>query len=196
MNVLCLSGQKRSGKDTACALITELLEASDKKVKRVALADTMKEITSKLFNIDVDEVNIMKDDENIMIGKLTKHNDLAPYDIDVMTTMRGVLQQLGQHLKSYFGNNVWFDLACQKIQDEDTLYIITDIRFPFELDNFQTKFNARSIKINRDTGMEQDLHESEAFINDIVTDWTVDNNGTLEEFKEHLREILLANGYL
>lgn len=194
MNVICMAGEKRSGKDTACILATELLTEAGYKVQRVALADAMKEITSKVLSVGLDDVETLKDDEDIMIGEIIYSE--GPVYTEPFTNMRGVLQRLGEHLKVYFGKNVWFDLACQKITEEKTVYIITDIRFPFELDNFVTKFNAWSIKIERDTDLDTDNHESEKFIKDIETSHIIDNNSSMEKFKENLRDILLSESYL
>jgi hypothetical protein len=190
MKVLCFAGEKRSGKDTGCILTTELLNEAGYKVQRIALADTMKEITSQILNISIDKVEAYKNNEDWSIHGI---GESGP---EYFTNMRGVLQNLGQHLKHYFGNNVWFDLASNKIIDEEVVYIVTDIRFPFELDLFMKKFGAWSIKIERDLDRPTDTHESEAFINDIITDHIIDNNGTLDEFKERLRDILIVQDYL
>ena len=80
------------------------------------------------------------------------------------------------------------------------LWIISDTRFPNELKAVKDK-NGITIRINRDLPtadyktLEQ-LHPSETALDDAEFDYVIDNNGTIEELEEKVRQILLKEGIL
>lgn len=69
-------------------------------------------------------------------------------------------------------------------------WIISDVRFPSEVQALR-KEKSILIKINRTTGLD-DTHKSESAL-DYYDKWdyTIDNNGTIEELIEKIREILI-----
>lgn len=181
MQVITLSGKKRAGKDTSGLYLKHaLINTYGKKVELIALAEPMKDMVAKLLNITVEEVEYLKNAEVEYIN----YSGVNPL------TVRNLLQNFGQGLKEYFGRDVWCELVEKKMTDDDTIYIITDVRFPFELDYFLKRYATNSIKIEKDQEYDEDSHESEQYIDDIKTQFIVENNGTLDMLEEHLKDIL------
>jgi len=70
-------------------------------------------------------------------------------------------------------------------------WIITDMRFPNEMKAVKDR-NGISIRVKRPQLIPKDFeHESETALNDALFDYEIDNNGTIEELIEKVREILI-----
>lgn len=75
-------------------------------------------------------------------------------------------------------------------------WIITDMRFPNELEAVKTR-NGITIRINRNfyTGVDNHLaaqqHESETALDNATFDYTISNDGTIEELIEKVKQILI-----
>ena len=80
-------------------------------------------------------------------------------------------------------------------------WIITDTRFPNEIEAVK-KRGGITIRVNRDyvlTGGPEDpkkQHESETALDNAEFDYVIDNNGTIEELIEEVREILIKEKLL
>jgi hypothetical protein len=86
----------------------------------------------------------------------------------------------------------------------DKLYpnwIVTDMRFPNELEAIKNR-EGITIRVNRDIRckdgladivgrMKEEQHPSETALDDATFDYTIDNNGTIEELIEKVKEILI-----
>ena len=169
--IIAIVGEKRCGKDTAYALLKELLGDN---WERIGLADEIKAITSDVLKIPLADLEILKNKETPILG-----NGI---------TARHVLQNLGQRLKLNFGKELWCDLAHNKMV-KGRNYVITDIRYPFELEYFKMCEEVISIRVVRDTGLEKDTHSSETSSKDIPVDYTVDNNGTKNDLMGKLTDV-------
>jgi hypothetical protein len=80
-------------------------------------------------------------------------------------------------------------------------WIITDMRFPNELDSVKSR-GGITIRVNRGirckdglsditNRMIQEIHPSETALDNAIFDYTIDNNGTIEELIEKVKEILI-----
>lgn len=69
-------------------------------------------------------------------------------------------------------------------------WIITDVRFPNELEALKAR-NGLSIRVNTNRAGIVSNHESETALDDATFDYVIDNNGTMEELIEMVREILI-----
>ena len=83
------------------------------------------------------------------------------------------------------------------IPQEYPKWIISDTRFPNEIESVK-KHNGLTIRINRDSVLrtgklfDTDNHESETALDDYQGfDYVIDNNGTIEELKEVVKDILI-----
>jgi hypothetical protein len=123
-------------------------------------------------------------------------------------TVRELLQILGtEAMRDGLHTNVWVNglfadyKATIKEWDEfgnDTRveypnWIITDMRFPNEIAAVELR-EGITIRVNRDNGtraIDVNPHPSETALDDAKFDYTIENNGTLDELVEKVRAILI-----
>ena len=74
-------------------------------------------------------------------------------------------------------------------------WIITDMRFPNELEAVK-KRGGITIRVNRNLEESKNQHESETELDNAEFDYVIDNNGTIEELIEKVREILIKEKLL
>lgn len=157
---------------------------------------------------------------NLKMKPGRRQDGIFPKKVDmelVPMTVRDLLQKLGtEAMREGLHNNVWVNALFAEYQSkrkengfsrtvksaegipvgyeyevEYPNWIITDTRFPNELDAVRRK-NGLAIKIVRNSeNTVGTQHISETALNH-VTDWdyVVENNGTLEELKQKLFDIL------
>ena len=172
---VALVGKMRSGKDTAADYIAEKRGAM-----KLAFADRLKHTFHELF-------------PNISSGNKPRRH----------------YQQYGELMRA-IDENVWINALEREIQRYEGLYspykrniVITDVRYPNELEwarsnNFVTiKINVDdSVKIRRviEAGDDFDsftlAHKTELNTEYLACDYTVTNNGTLEELYAQLDAVL------
>lgn len=69
-------------------------------------------------------------------------------------------------------------------------WIITDMRFLNEMEAVKKK-DGITIRVNRNLEESKDQHESETELDNAEFDYVIDNNGTIEELIEKVKEILI-----
>lgn len=69
-------------------------------------------------------------------------------------------------------------------------WIITDVRFLNEMEAVK-KRDGITIRVNRDLEKSKDEHESETELDNVEFDYVIDNNGTIKELIEKVRQILI-----
>ena len=163
-NVISISGQKRAGKD----MVTKILLKKIKGSYRVALADPMKYILADMLGLTYEELDKLKND------------DSKPH--------RKYLQNLGQKCKEYFGKECWADYSRHVIANlpKDSTAIISDVRFPFETRDTDITINVVRTSLGKTT----DSHPSENSMGDITFDFTIYNDGTLEDLDKEVEALV------
>lgn len=144
----------------------------------------------------------------------TKHTDYTCYQAGKRSiTIRQLLQQIGTEvMRDAIHPNIWinalFNDYYKSIKElnpfEDPIpyfeknakypnWIITDLRFPNELKAVKEK-KGITIRVNRDLQKESDdySHISETALDDAEFDYVINNNGTIDDLIESVREILKA----
>lgn len=123
------------------------------------------------------------------------------------STMREVLQALGTEcLRDNFYSQVWVNALMSEYtgwtdyrgyptaEEREKCYpqnwIITDTRFPNELQALKEK-DAVFIRVNRDSVKSGDQHRSETSWQDWNFDYIIENNGSIEQLVDQVREILV-----
>jgi energy-coupling factor transporter ATP-binding protein EcfA2 len=179
--MILLTGHAGAGKDTTCAILKELIPNS----VSFALADLLKVMTFKILKY-----------MEVPIGGV---NDL--YDVATKNNYRRYLQHFGEICREVFGTDFWPSMVIKKVK---TLYpnqvvIITDIRYKDDMSSFkQFDKNALSIKIISKV-YEYKLnssHPSETEIDECTCDEVVENNGTMDELRNHLRDVCERRGLI
>ena len=164
--IILVGGKKGSGKNHVADTLKEYLESKNITVDLYAFADPMKEIIQKTFDINLDQLNEMK-------------NEKFPIEFfdgsrDNVTDMRSIIQKFGtEAMQSVFGVKVWKNLADEFIENSKAdVVIVTDFRFPNEcIDNSYT-LNVKNSK----TDDVKDNHSSENLLNDFDFDFTIENS--------------------
>lgn len=212
--IIALSGRAGSGKDTVGKLIQYLTaeDVSTHFLKRVRaglsidgyhnssfenkkFAGKLKLIGSILAGVSVEDF------EDQDFKKL-------PMSLEWEMTYREFLQKLGtEAMRDGLHKEVWVnalfadykatvkewdDLGNDKLVEYPD-WIITDMRFPNELDAVQLR-EGITIRVNRDNGtraIDTNPHPSETALDDAKFDYVIENDGTLDELVEKVRAILI-----
>lgn len=170
--VIVLSGKARSGKDTSLEILKRKYEQIGKKVISLYYASYIKEYAKKISSWD-------GNDEN---------------------KPRTLLQVLGTDIirntidKNFFINRIIEDIKVySKFFD---VIIIGDARFPEEIDYIKNEFkNVISVHINRkDMNLltkEEKKHVTETALDNYKRyDYEINNDGSIEDLKTKLEEII------
>lgn len=181
LNIIGICGYKRNGKDTLGDYLV-----SNYGYTKIGFADAMKEACKNIFGFNDEQ----------LYGDLKEYEDEF-WKISPRKTLQFVGTELFRHRISELlpdvKDNIWIKVVEKKILDNpDKKYVITDVRFFNEFE-FINKYNGLTIKVKRDTIDNDDSHISESFIDNIYTDFTITNNGTLEELYEKLNAIIFHN---
>ena len=123
--------------------------------------------------------------------------------INKNSTLREVLQIVGTELlREGFNKNVHVASTMANIKDKDNV-IITDLRFPNEMEAVKKK-GGITIRVNRSFNHKMgsketgtiDLtpeHESEKALDNAEFDYVIQNNGTISDLIDKIRNILIEN---
>jgi len=169
-----LCGCKQVGKDTAAQWLVE-----EQGYTRLAFADKLKEAVANLFNLTIQEIDILKTTG----GRVVVDDDVTPL-LYTSYSLRVFLQRFGTEMgRNTFGRHFWIGQWLDAFQmiDHDTPVVVTDVRFENE---------ARQIKIEGGfiiqivrPGYNPDGHASEERLSEHLIDAYVENNTNLDEFK-------------
>lgn len=171
MQIFLLSGKARSGKDTVADILEE--QFINKKVLRIAYADDVKYICKTYLGWDGEK------DE----------------------TGRTLLQEVGTILgRGHLGENYWVDRVKDILffsQNRYDVVIITDCRFPNEIEVIQDAYKGRctSIRVerpNHQSGLNaaQMEHISETALDDYEFDFEIMNDGSLDDLSRKINNII------
>lgn len=168
--IIAMIGKAGSGKDTAGAYISDEFG-----FKKDSFAGPIKRLVQDIFGLTYEEVHDRELREQ-------------PLEHWPSWTVRKLLQFIGTELfRNEFGKSIWVKSQILRIQNSDIdKWIITDARFPNELSDMKKAFGDQflSIKVVREgcdgqtkSGIKE--HESESY--DLRGDYTVENNGTIDD---------------
>lgn len=180
--IIGLSARKQHGKDTtADYLVSEYGFMKD------SLAGPMKESCRILFGLNDEQ----------MYGELKEVTDDR-----WKVTPRSIMQFMGTEIFRNFisnllpdiGENFWVNNLENRIKLEfeknaDTRVAVADVRFPNEADAIK-RLNGVLIKIIRPSMISDDEHPSEKSIDLINANFTIINDGTLEDLYKKIDDIM------
>lgn len=182
--LLGLIGSKGAGKDETANYIREKYG-----FVQYAFATPLKNICKELFSLTDEQLH----------GNLKE-----TFDERWNTTPRTILQKIGtdlfrQHLKDVIPelscDNIWirhFELWFEAHQEERC--VISDGRFSDEIKTIQQR-GGIIIHINRNV-VHTDTHVSEQIHKQFIPNYTIDNNGTIEELHEQIDKLFEKLSYL
>ena len=176
-------GKAGAGKDTIGDYLVE-----KHNFKKIALADPIKRLVKDVFALD----------DHTVYDRVAREQELERWP---GWTVRKLLQYVGTELfRENIDDAVWVKSLWYRIQDDkENNYVVTDVRFPNELQYF--KDNAKdgeftAIKVVRpgcDGGVGLKGHASEAY--DLEGDVEVLNDGTMEELYNKVDKLLGSKIY-
>ena len=206
MQLIGLMGLKGSGKD---AIANKFKELPNRNVYILKMADGLKEIVREYYDLG----------EDIYEDRYKKEQTLKEVSFDKIKndedTVRDLMIFLGQSLKDYYPN-IWINYLnknIQRIKDSDpyATIIVTDIRFPEEINNIRlfggcmmmversenyanAKLITRLLGVNFMSRFIISLFEPSitrrtewySFKSQNMMDYIIDNDGTVEEAVEEL----------
>jgi hypothetical protein len=188
--IIGLTGLKGSGKDTVGAYLVKEFG-----FERKAFADPLKRSVAALFDIPFSEIDKLKDMLDNWIF-LDMDGVLEPVS---KMNFRTFLQRYGTEAhRDIFGKNFWVDLTLP-VQGfyPGRAIVVTDVRFRNEAERVKY-LDGIIIRIKRGSleqhphGVEgePDVHESEIMDYPDLVDFTLYNDGTIEELFETVNQLL------
>lgn len=190
--IIALSGKKGSGKNTIASHLVDSFAREYKGPRNgvpfcitLAFADSLKGFCIDVLGLSKEQCYGTDDEKNTStrynwMNTPPMYNDL-PWGEGFMTG-RQVMQIFGTEcVRQWFGN-VWAEATIRKIlKEQPALAIVTDNRFPSEVDAILGHSKGYVIRLTR-SPYEQDEHESEIALDDY--NWDKENcyvldNGSL-----------------
>lgn len=126
--IIGVCGLKGAGKDT----IGDIICKNDDSFVKMSFADTLKDITAILMGWDR---KLLQGDTIESREWREKADDYWSDKFGKMITPRIILQELGTNvLRNQFLQSIWVDSLQKKLMEIDKNVVITDVRFPNEID--------------------------------------------------------------
>lgn len=164
--IIGLSGYAQSGKDEIAKILLE------EGFERAAFADTLREALMALNPLAGYGV-FLKDVVTMLGWEDAKRN---------YPEVRRLLQRMGTEAgRDIFGEQIWVNKTLGKL-DPQKNYIITDVRFQNEADAIRD-LGGQMWRVTRPSHGPINSHSSEIDLDNYVFDYTVENNGDLQELK-------------
>lgn len=206
MIILGFSGFIGSGKNTAAKfLITE------HGFQQESFAGSLKDVISSIFGWDRELLEGLTDESR------TWRNEIDPWWASRLNipnlTPRWVMQNLGTDvLRNHFHNEIWIASVENKLQKSKENVIVSDVRFPNEAEsikrlgglvirikkgiepewyNLALQVNSSSDRDAKEKLDKFNVHSSETSLVGYSYDYTICNDGTIEELYNKLDSILL-----
>lgn len=167
--ILGLTGKAGAGKNTVARILAELYAP----VVEVSFAAKLKQSFAALMDCDVETLERSKNDPSKQYAFIITRGADFPL-VASIGTVREMLQRYGTEAhRDIFGADFWLDAALpvHAHYDETTIYVVTDVRFPNEVE----RVRALGGKIARVDGPDTDTgtHASERVPDG--SDYVIDN---------------------
>ena len=191
MYKIAISGKANAGKDTVAKFFPEVYNVLHNRtctVKHYSLAEPIKEMVMLMLPAT---------NRNILYGPSENRKQIVPgaFKDGQPLTYRALLQDLGTDVCRSYKSDIWLDVLDYNFQHYQNygydFFTISDCRFPNEIYHCK-KNDFIVIRIKRPSQLILD-HPSET-LQDTVKDnefnFIIDNNGTIEDLKEKVINIL------
>lgn len=168
-----MSGYARSGKDTVGQMLVE-----DFGFRALSFAAPLKEAVYRLDPI--------ASPSGLRVSQIV--DDMGWDEAKEMyPEVRGLLQRMGTEVgRDLFDQNFWVNLAMKDIKANGGNVVITDCRFPNEALAVR-QIGGQLWRIERPGTQAVNTHPSETALDDEKFDWTLINNGTLEDLRRMVK---------
>lgn len=185
--IIAISGYARSGKDTVAEIITR--HNPIWKVKK--FSGKLKQVASILTGIPPSMFEDQKFKEQVLHGwerkrwegRVTSDGFVHGESYTQQTTVRDFLQRLGTDaIRDGLHENAWVNALFSDYHNTDN-WVITDCRFPNEYEAVKN-WGGIVIRVDRPEITPVNAHVSETALDSYEFDYTIVNNGTLEDLEE------------
>jgi len=181
IKIIGITGKKFSGKDTLGNYFVEKYG-----FEKIAYADTLKEAVRVIFDFDDEQLYGNKKEILDDFWKITPRQALQFIGTDLF---RNHIHELIPDIKK----DIWIWVVKRKIASQlkknpNKKFVITDIRFPDELQAVKD-LGGITIKIQRDN-ISCDAHESEILIDNLETEYVFVNNKTKDDLYKCVIDVL------
>jgi len=202
MTIIALSAKARAGKDTFGDLLVSKYD-----FKKIAIADPLRSLCSKVFRLDMDMFTddlkkdarmqricldfhdldkirrIVEDEWNLEVTQEAREimEELHGKEMD---SPRDILRTIGNMLRDNVDKDIWINLILARIKSLGGKIIITDARFENEREAFR-KLGALLVLIKRNDNGQTKEHEFDLGSDDEY-DVIFDNNTTLHAYRSSI----------
>jgi dephospho-CoA kinase len=194
MYKIAISGKANSGKDTIAKLFLEVYNILYGKLPNfefTSFADPIKEMAMLMFP---------RTKRKTLYGPSENRNKIIPgaFKDGYPLTYRRLLQDLGTEIGRAYKEDIWLDALDYKLEKAQKhnrdFFITQDVRFINEIKYLKDR-NYILIRLKRNSSIIQSIsnHASETeqdSISDNEFNFIIDNNGTIEDLKEKVINIL------
>lgn len=171
MKVILISGHAQNGKDTCATILKDRLVHEGHRVLVCHYGDLVKYICTAFFHW-----NGLKDHHG-----------------------RSLLQHIGTDVIREQRPDYWVDFIVDMLtffEDEWEYVIVSDTRFPNEVEKIAEKFDTVHLRVERKNfksplSTEQQKHPSETALDDCVPDVLIDNDGNLNDLRKKIDKTVL-----
>lgn len=170
-----ISGPPGSGKDETAKYIS-----SKYNFKHFSLADPVRDIVTKLYNLE----SYHYFEERDLKEKNIKQWDLSP---------REMCQTIGEGMRNWLDEDIWCKNLISRSEMNNNI-VISDNRYRNEIEFFEKYFNVITIRLKRDgcdgskVGIKD--HASENGLIGVSATYTIDNSLELKDLYEAIERII------
>ena len=184
--IYLFTGKAQSGKNYIARELNKALTSEHNTVRELSFAYKLKSFISTLFDMPIEEVDKWKLNEQ-------------PFTANGFT-MREILQRFGTDImRKHVDKDYWIKFVATRIVNTDyNYYLITDYRFPNELDVIDyiklydlynlTDYNVKVVKVINNSTIKSSRHESELLTDVIDADIIIDN--TDHKYKFDIKDFI------
>lgn len=176
MKVIGICGSKRVGKDTIADMLSIMYG-----FEKVHIASKLKNVCKVLFDFTDDQLN--SDAKDVI-------------NADYNTTPRKLLQFIGTDIMQYeiqkilnCGRDFWIDDFVKNIRKKEMNFVVSDLRFVHEYNKLKNEFKDDFVVIKVIGKCNSDDHIAENDWKNIVHDYEIINNSTIEDLKAKVDQI-------
>lgn len=190
--IVTVSGWKNSGKDVFADYIVKHYN-----FKKLALADILKDQVSTRYSIprhyfdDRDKKDSALLNYPVCADHSSIRSHLCLIDGKYYHTPRSICILESEFVKTIYPN-VWVNHLIDKVSSfpEDTRIVISDVRFPVEMNLLKSKFQCISIRVNR-FDFTPDTDISERYLDRYPFDILLTNKTTLQDYLANIDDLLV-----
>ena len=186
---ILLTGYKRSGKDTVAEMLYQRLQEYDIPVVHESLADPLKQIA---YIVSGGDTNGHREE---VVGWGYSPRQLWQW-LGTEVFQKAICKRFPLFAKRT-GRLIWCKLLYRRTSFNRAINIISDCRFPHEVEFFKT-CGAIVVRVNRYNipwYKRIFLHESERHVPKLPVDYIIDNTGTIKDLEVYVEALASRIAY-